>query len=476
MNALVPIALYGWVPACLILFAILPKHRAVMAAFLIAWLFLPVVHEPVLGIRWTKMRATCYGLLLAALVYDAARLFAFSPKLWDLPVLAWCTCPFPSSMANGLGVYDGLSQSLEMTVVWGLPYILGRVYLVTPAALTELCVAVVVSGVVYSPLCLVEVQMSPQMHTWVYGYFPHSFAQTVRFGGYRPAVFMEHGLAVGTWLTSAGLIAFWLWWTGAVTKLPLVYGRVVPMGLVAGGLAVVTVLCKSSGAIGLGVVGWVVLMACRYVRALAPVLLLVLCSLFPAYCYSRGSGAWSGMDLGEAIADAFDRDRAASFIFRLDNENILIEKAVEAPVFGWGGWGRNRVFDREGKDITVTDGLWIIALGERGMYGLAALSATLLAPGLRGVAVFPIRVWANPRFAPAAVLTVVLVLYAVDSLLNAMVNPVMMLVAGGVMSINPDQLDGETTTAPGTAAQPPVERPRVVRKYFAELLPTGVPS
>lgn len=475
MNALVPVALFGWVPACLGLFAVLPKHRAVIAAFIIAWLFLPVVHEPVLGIRWTKMRATCYGLLLAAAVYDSPRLFGFVPKLWDLPVLVWCTCPFPSSVVNGLGPYDGFSQSLEMTIAWGMPYLIGRVYLAAADGLRELVLAIVLSGLLYAPFCMVEIQMSPQMHTWVYGYFPHSFAQTIRFGGYRPVVFMEHGLAVGTWLTTATLIAFWLWWTRSVPRIAFRKWKV-PMWALAGALAATTVLCKSSGAIGLGVIGAGALLVIRYLRPLGPVVLAVLVLLFPAYVYGRAWGGWSGMELGAAMGDGFDKDRAASFIFRLDNENLLIARAQESPIFGWGGWGRNRVYDSEGKDITVTDGLWIIAFGERGVYGLAALAATMLCPVIRAVVLFPPRLWSTPSFAPAAVLAVSLALYAVDGLLNAMVNPIMMLVAGGLNSFTLAHVAADAAARAGAkkvgrATAAPTAPPRARIKYPAAVSP-----
>jgi hypothetical protein len=44
MNALVPIALYGWALVVLVLFALLPKHRAVIVAFVVAWL---ILHFPI---------------------------------------------------------------------------------------------------------------------------------------------------------------------------------------------------------------------------------------------------------------------------------------------------------------------------------------------------------------------------------------------------------------------------------------------
>ena len=37
--------------------------------------------------------------------------------------------------------------------------------------------------------------------------------------------------------------------------------------------------------------------------------------------------------------------------------------ALDRPVFGWGGWGRSRLHDDQGRDVSVTDGLCIISAG-----------------------------------------------------------------------------------------------------------------
>ena len=42
MTILVPIALFGWIPVVLMIFSLLPPRRAVIAAFISAWLFLPM--------------------------------------------------------------------------------------------------------------------------------------------------------------------------------------------------------------------------------------------------------------------------------------------------------------------------------------------------------------------------------------------------------------------------------------------------
>ena len=148
-----------------------------------------------------------------ALVLDARTVFSFRPRFVDIPMFAWCASPFCSSLLNDLGIYDAISQTFDQFIAWGAPYLLGRVYLTSLERIRELALGVVWSGVAYAPLCLLETRMSPQLHTWVYGYFAHSsFAQSIRYGGFRPMVFFEHRLAVGAWLCSATLTTFWLWY------------------------------------------------------------------------------------------------------------------------------------------------------------------------------------------------------------------------------------------------------------------------
>ena len=55
---------------------------------------------------------------------------------------------------------------------------------------------IVLAGLLYSALIVFEIRMSPQLHKWVYGFFPHTWGQQVRYGGFRPVVFLGHGLWV----------------------------------------------------------------------------------------------------------------------------------------------------------------------------------------------------------------------------------------------------------------------------------------
>ena len=154
-----------WIPVVLYFFMRFPPQRAVIVSFIVAWLYLPVVNIALPGIPdLSKMSATCYGVLLATLLFDAGRITSFKPGWLDLPMLIWCFCPFASSMANGLGAYDGFSAALDQTVTWGVPYFLGRIYLNNLAGVRQLAVGVFVGGLSYVPFCLIESRLSPQMH------------------------------------------------------------------------------------------------------------------------------------------------------------------------------------------------------------------------------------------------------------------------------------------------------------------------
>jgi len=76
-------------------------------------------------------------------------------------------------------------------------------------------------------------------------------------------------------------------------------------------------------------------------------------------------------------AQALSYERAQSLEFRFQNEDLLLEKARQRFWLGWGGWGRSRVYDADGRDISVTDGTWVIVFGTYGAIGFYALFGLL---------------------------------------------------------------------------------------------------
>lgn len=424
------LALFAWVPTVLLMFAVLPPRRAVIGAFVGGWLFLPIYGIDIVGLPpFSKVSASAYSVLLGAALFDGGRLTAFRPRWFDLPILVWCITPLASSLSNGLGVYDGLSACLSEIVLWGIPYYLGRVYFNDWEGIRELAIGVFIGGLIYMPLTWVEMRMSPQFHKWVYGFHQHSFAQTIRSGGWRPMVFMQHGIACAMWMTAAAIVGVWLWTSGALRSI-----AGVPLYLLAPALVLTAAMCRSAGALllliaGLGTYFWV-----RTFKNALPLLALIL--FIPAYVTLRASASWSGQDLVEFSRATFGEKRAASLQYRLDAENLLTHKALEQPWFGWGRWNRNRVRDPDtNKDLAVTDGLWVIVLGTTGWVGLTAITLVILLPAVLYLARCPPGWWMHPMAAAGAAFAVLLPLHMIDNLWNAMLNPIYVLLIGAMMGL-----------------------------------------
>lgn len=123
-----------------------------------------------------------------------------------------------------------------------LPFFLGRRLLATELALREILLALVVAGLAYSIPMLLEIRLSPMLNIWIYGYFQHDFIQMVRSGGFRPIVFLPHGLWVAffAFMAIVAAAAMWRLEPGSQRTCYL---------FACGYLMVVLVLCKSMAAL-----------------------------------------------------------------------------------------------------------------------------------------------------------------------------------------------------------------------------------
>lgn len=435
-NLIVPLAMFGWIPAVSLFFHRLKPQLAASVSFCAAWMFLPEAKFPLKGLPdLTKITVSCIGIVMASYVFDSKRLESFRVSAVDLPIMLWCSSPLLSSLANGLGAYDGISESMYQSFTWGLPYFVSRMYFNNLEGLEILGKTVFWGGIIYIPLCVIEMVMSPQLHRITYGFHQHSFLQTIKGNGFRPMVYMEHGLMVAMWMVTASLLGLGLL---HARKLPrAIFG--IPSWVLVLGLVLITSSLRSMGALVLMMIALVGvwLSIVLKTRLIALVLLLIP----PTYMMTRINGWWTGEGLVQFIAEKVSPERAQSLEFRLDNENILIDRALEAGLFGWGGWGRSRVFDEDGKDISVTDGLWIITLGTRGVYGLTFLNIAIVLPLILFFYRYHPDQWKRPDLRVPAVFLFILLIYMTDNLLNAMVNPVFMLFNGGLNSclIQPEQ-------------------------------------
>lgn len=464
MNALVPIALFGWIPLVIGAALVLPPRRVILFAYIVGWMFLPVATFEIQGfLNFDKTTATNLAALLVVIFFDPRRLAGAAPRddragrfewasvgnviaaavvmfagalkrfvtrvrWFDWPALIWCACPIVSSLTNELGFYDGFAHAVSNTITWGIPYLIGRVYFSDPEGLRELALGILFGGLVYAPLCLWEIRMSPLLHDWVYGFHQHVFSQSFRGGMYRPTVFMRHGLMVAMWMSTACLMSLHARQIGRKQGL-----LGLPVWLETGALVATLILCQSWAATAFFFLGAAVRWASARSRKAWTVAALLCIPVL--YISVRASGVWTGDSLVSTVRQLSD-DRAESIAFRFESEKVLAARALEQPLFGWGGWGRNFApRDEEGELMAVADGTWIRIFGEYGFVGLLSLFGLLMLPVARFIARFRPRTWRDPALAAAATLSISLALYSIDSLVNDMINPIFVLIAGGLNAL-----------------------------------------
>jgi len=429
-SAIVPILMFGWIPVVLCVFAVLPARRAALITFIAGWLFLPVARYQIQSLpEYNKASATCLAVFLGTMLFDTERFFRFRPKLVDVVVVVFILCPIASSLSNGLGLYDGVSAALGNAMLWGLPYLIGRIYFEDVQSVHDLALGVFVGGLIYVPFCLWEMRMSPQLHFWAYGFTGYSALTGMwRLGGWRPVVFMQNGLMLGIWMVNASLCGFWLWKTRAVKD---VFG--VPTHFLVPVLLVTTVLCRSSGAIVLLALGLIVLLATKRLRSALPITVLALIPI--AYLALRAPGFWRADELVKIGGRVFGPEREGSLYTRTHNEELLAARARERALFGWGGWGRSRIRDEEGRDISLTDSLWIIVFGANGTVGLVAVTTMILLPVLLLRFRLPPAYWTYPVVASPVVMALSVELWMWDNLSNAMLSPVYVAMIGALAGL-----------------------------------------
>jgi tetratricopeptide (TPR) repeat protein len=252
-------------------------------------------------------------------------------------------------------------------------------------------------------------------------------------------------------MNAVTLVAVWLWHTGQLKRL---WG--LPGGAIAAMLVITDIICRSTGATLLLVVGLGSLWICW--RTKTKWVMWALLSVAPIYYALRITNTWSGHNAVELARVLFGDQRAGSLEFRFINEEFFIAKALQRPIFGWGGWGRNYVYDEDGRRVNVIDQLTIIAFSCFGYVGLVALASVFLLPTFLFLRRFAVKHWAQADLAPAVAIALVLNLYLLDCMVNGMLNAIYLIAAGGLFNVvgarrNPRLADHEDGTI-GRAAIP----------------------
>lgn len=466
-DAYVYAILFLWVPISALIFATVPTVRAVVYVLVGGTLVLPelaAVDPPILP-AIDKHGLSCLCALVGLILTNPKRVWAAKPLgWWDLPVflliignigtaatnpdqfiyggkISWSGEPWPTVVLPGLEQKEALPLTMSDIVYLWTPYFVARACFRSREDVAELVRALVVTGLVYAGLMAVEIVLSPQIHRWTYGYHATSFSHAVRGSGFKPNVYLAGGLAAAMYgfivvLASAAAMRGRVR-TGGVPAIATLLAMLVVL-LLSRNVAVVVYLAFA--------VPCALVLRGKSLALLAKLLLVV----FIAFPYLRASGKAPTDDLVQLSAK-YSAERADSLKFRFDNEDALLERALERPYFGWGTYGRNRIFDEDsGRDLSVTDGEWIIHLGVRGAVGYVGWALLLVMPVFAATRPMK-RGMPPPDQILLGTLALMLAVHTLDLLPNASFNRFIYLLAGTVAGL----VAGHGARQKRTAAGPP---------------------
>jgi hypothetical protein len=433
-NWLAYIVLFGWFFVVVYLFRVYSIQQAIVTSIIGGFLILPFGLAVDLPLIPPLDKASISSLsAFFVLRFILGKRIKIPPK-FSLVGIFYIVCllvPFVTALNNsqpygfirGLTSYDALSALIQQWIVL-IPFILGYAFIRTADSILVLLKVLLIAGLFYSILMLFEVRMSPQLHNWIYGYHGmDGFSQHKRYGGFRPTVFLGHGLYVAFFAVTV------LFASEILLKIKERVSKRFSARQLTAYLFIVLVFCKSAASI---IYGAVLLPIMHYGKARLQIKIAVIIALFAIfYPLMRLYDVLPLADLLNFVT-GFDMERGQSLDYRFDMEKTLLAHVREQVFFGWGGWGRNRVYSEEGFDLTVTDGYWMIIFGNYGLIGFLSVFGLLAMPIFKAASVLKRKVKSFDQVTLAG-MSLILAINMFDLLPNDTLTPLTWLVAGALL-------------------------------------------
>ncbi|MDO6414823.1 hypothetical protein Q4F19_10570 [Sphingomonas sp. BIUV-7] len=459
-----------FVPIAALCFARSPTRTAILLVLLGGWWLLPVARyaagPPGTDFHWwvsgialpsdlllTKAWIPPLVAFAGAALREPTRLRAWRPAAIDLPMAAWCLWP----LVNGLGGTANPSPWLAFLYVsgtWGLPWLIGRVWLADRESCLALIRAIALSGLAALPIAIIEGVRPAMLYGLVYGPHPYRADGVERYVGYRPIGFLEHGNLYGLWIAIAAFAAVWLRRNGHGAHRHWLILAIVNV--------VVALASQSAGAILLLCLALVLVAIWRlpiFVPAavIAGALLLLVAAVHLSGVLPLQSIARSAA--GEQMLAAMRRIGRGSFLWRVSQDTKTLAGIAAHPILGTGHWDWWRPYG------TRPWGQMLLLIGQYGLAGLLLAWGALLAAC---VATFArLHEWGDRLAGDAALPLAIIVLLALaDATLNAFFFSPAILAAGAIaVKPMPWNSSGRTSRAPAASAPFPTPgRPDRVRR------------
>jgi hypothetical protein len=465
------IAFSLWFLTGMFLFRMCPVRVAIVSNFLAGWAILPTadfVRTEEIFPYWILpvclpsttfiTKATVLGITAIAgmLLFHRVEIRNLKLGAMDVAFLLLSLAPIFSSIANHLSPLNAMFGAVYFFFAWLVPFYLGRFYLYDRDSLLLLAKAVALAGMVYIPICLVEVFAGPQAYFRLYGYQPFRWIGAHRYFGFRPTGFLEDGNQLGIWMASAAsvtLAALVLRTRITVLKIPLKWA--------AFSLLAVTLMCQSVGSIlALGITLLLILLCKRF--SLRLTLTALLCGIL-SFTSLQILHVVPWRELGEnnptarSIAKSLSQAGRRSLGWRLVRDEKQASIARRKPIFGSGKWdwwqsGGIRPWD-----------IWMLVVGTYGIVGVLAVALVLLIPIILAVW-YPFSPEKSDDYRIVIVLIGPLIITLLDSLMNGAIILPYLLIAGALSSQRTNK-NAIKINADLSAATPPDQAARVRSAY-----------
>jgi len=456
------LALLLWMPFSVAVFAYAKPHRAVAFLLIFGTLLLPELQffDIKLLPNMNKKTITCGWAFFPCLLYCRAQLkqanlgklpwFMFGVLVLVALGRAWTNLDpivVGGRVVPPIFAHTAVTFIMEDFLLVFVPFFLGAALFKDSSTLRDFIRMFCVGGLVYVPMVLLEIRLSPQMHAWLYGYYQHDWRQVMRDGAFRPMVFMQHGLAVALFMATCGVLAFGM----AKAKERLIKISALPFAVLI--LAIVGLSHSLGALIFIVFLGPLVFLTSPKTQLRVAALMAGLVMLYPMLrAYD-----WFPTNTLLNIAKSISEDRAGSLAFRFQNEDIALHRALTRPLFGWGGFDRIFVYDEDSGDaVSTLDGAWLITYCASGIFGFVSRFGLLAWPiwlAFRRVRRVPVK---SDQILLAA-LGVATAMISVDLLPNGMFTYFPHLFAGVLLGAA-RQLSRRDAGAPAPARSS--ERPR----------------
>lgn len=432
-NAFAYLVFFSWPIVVLWLLIRYPTKKAIFISIVLTTLLLPSAFSADVPLLPPLDKDNITGLSLILFLFLMRKKFRiFQPGLSTILFIGYFIVIAITVELNAIPIiiigskylpgltYHDIFSTIIRLIIYTMPFFLGR-YFSTSLKDTEIFFKImVVMALIYTLPMLFELKMSPQLHNIFYGYQPSQFVQEIREDGYRPMVFVGHGLGLAFWMSTCILAAV------ALLKNKIRSTILSPVVVVCY-LFVVLIFCKTWSAAAYAVLGMFFILKLRPSTQVK--WSFIIAAIVILYPIAKVNEVIPEKEIISTISQ-YNPARAQSLEFRFQNENEMLAHVLEKPFFGWGSWGRNRIYSKwDGRDLSVTDGRWIAELGTNGWIGFLFYYAILLTPLYYALKTFKYIKEPKDQVYFAA-LSIILAICIIDSIPNTGMGPMHLFLAG----------------------------------------------